>query len=498
MVTTRTDVLVVGAGPTGLMLATVLAQLGVDHVLIDGKAGPTTESRAVAVQARTLEIYDQLELIDEVLAQSTRAEALSPGYLDRAYATIPLANLGGRGTRYPFVTIFEQSRNERLLVAAHRDRGGEVLWKRQLEQLAVSTSGVTATLADGSRVEARYVVAADGASSRVRQLTGIGFTGTTSAHTFFVIDAVQVEGLRPSTVSVRLGPGELLLAFPMGGGRDARLIGVVPGEHPADDTLELALRERIAARYRVTWGASNWLSTYRVHHRVAERFRDGPVFLAGDAAHVHSPVGAQGMNTGLQDAHNLACTLADVLQGRASEAYLDSYEAERRPVARRVIAVTERAFALVTSDRRAVRSAIRMLVPIVARVMGWLLPRVPLGRRVYGYLSQTRIRYPMPSGDARGRHDSVVGRRLPPFAANHVPLRTFAWQVHAYGDGDRVGARALGLPVYEFPAPRRGPLRAGWLYLVRPDGFVAAAAVTAQALKDGLPPPPEDGAGPTK
>jgi len=498
MVTTQTDVLVVGAGPTGLMLATVLARLGVDHVLIDGKAAPTTESRAVAVQARTLEIYDQLGLVDEVLAESTRAEALSPGYLDREYATIPLQNLGGRGTRFPFVSIFEQNRNERLLVAAHRRLGGEVLWNRTLEQLADEASGVIATLDDGSRVRARYAVGADGASSLVRRLRGIGFAGTTSAHTFFVIDAADLQGLRPTAVNVRLGRGELLLSFPMGGGRDARLIGVVPGEYTASDALDAALRERIAATYGVTWGVANWLSTYRVHHRMAERFRDGAVFLAGDAAHVHSPVGAQGMNTGLQDAHNLACKLADVLQGRAPESYLDSYEAERLPVARLVIAATERAFGLVTSDRRVVRAAIRILVPVVAPVMGRLLPRLPLGRRIFGYLSQTRIRYPMPGMDARGRRDPVVGRRLPPFADNNEALRAFAWQVHAYGEADLLGARSLGLPVHEYAAPSESALRAGWLYLIRPDGFVAAAGVTGAALTVGLPHIPRQNAGDTK
>ncbi|MFM9877213.1 MAG: FAD-dependent monooxygenase [Rhodoglobus sp.] len=225
----------------------------------------------------------------------------------------------------------------------------------------------------------------------------------------------------------------------------------MPGEHP--DHLDGPLRQRLGDAYGVTWGETRWLSTYRVHHRVAERMRVGPVFLAGDAAHVHSPVGAQGMNTGLQDAHNLACKLADVLQGRASDAYLDTYDTERRPVAEHVIAFTERVFGLVTSDRRGRQRAIRMLVPIVAPIMGHLMPRVPLGRRTFGYVSQTRIRYRMPGVDPR---DRVVGRRLPPFAGNHEALRDFAWQVHTYGAVDRAIADAVGLPVHEFPAPVRG------------------------------------------
>jgi len=375
-----------------------------------------------------------------------------------------------------------------------------VVWGQAIEGLEVEASGVrvsTRSTTGGSvstrstTVRARYLIAADGAGSAVRRMRGIGFEGTTSAHTFFVVDAADVRGMRATSTNVRLGRGEMLLAFPMGQGRDARLIGVVPGEHPTEKNaaeLEAPLRAKLADTYGVTWGDTRWLSTYRVHHRVAERLRNGPVFLAGDAAHVHSPVGAQGMNTGLQDAHNLACKLADVLQGRAglvnSDAYLDTYEAERRPVAEHVIAFTERVFGLVTSDRRGVQTAIRMLVPVVAPLMGFLAPRLPLGRRVFGYVSQTRIRYRMPGADPR---DRVVGRRLPPFAHNHDALRDFTWQVHTYGAVDRRLADAVGLPVHEFPAPVRGPLRAGWMYLVRPDGFVAAAGVTAEPLLSAYP-----------
>ncbi len=478
------------------MAATVLAGLGVDHVIIDEKLGPTTESRAVGVQARTLEIYEQLGIVDQVLAEATKADALSPGYLKRAYANIPLPTLGAETTNYPYMSIFEQSKNEALLVRAHAALGGEVVWGQKVESLVSTGStgegGVVVSIrpsaySTSSEIRAKYVIAADGAGSAVRRMRGIGFEGTTSAHTFFVVDAADVRGMRGTSVNIRLGRGEMLLAFPMGQGRDARLIGVVPGEHPEAD-MEACLRAKLADTYGVTWGDTRWLSTYRVHHRVAERLRDGPVFLAGDAAHVHSPVGAQGMNTGLQDAHNLACKLADVLQGRAglvnSDAYLDTYEAERRPVAEHVIAFTERVFGLVTSDRRGVQTAIRMLVPVVAPLMGFLAPRLPLGRRVFGYVSQTRIRYRMPGADPR---DRVVGRRLPPFAHNHDALRDFTWQVHTYGAVDRRLADAVGLPVHEFPAPVRVPLRAGWMYLVRPDGFVAAAGVTAAPLLAALP-----------
>ncbi len=492
-----TDVLIVGAGPTGLMLATVLARLGVDHILVDSKAGPTVESRALGVQARTLEIYEQLGIVDDVLANGTKADAISPGFRKRVFATVPFVILGATFTKYPFMQIFEQNKNERLLGDALRELGGDVLWNHALEGLAVAASGdptVTATLShDGTPVSvmARYVVGADGASSQVRRMRDIGFEGTTSAHTFYVIDAADVHGLPPASINMRLGPTAFVLGFPMGQGRDARLVGVVPDEHPAD--IEAPLRERLAG-FGVTWGATNWLSTYQVHHRLAERFRDGPVLLAGDAAHVHSPVGAQGMNTGLQDAHNLACKLADVLQGRADDSYLDRYDAERRPVAQHVIDVTERTFTTVMTDTRTRRFVAKVVLPVLAPIVAFLMPRLPLGRRVFGYVSQTRIHYRMPSAanpDAAGRRHPVVGRRLPPFANNHEPLRTFRWQVHAYGLIDPAVLTAVevatGLEVHSFAAPRGTTLRDGYLYLVRPDGFVAAGGVTAEPLVAALP-----------
>ncbi|MDJ0335749.1 FAD-dependent monooxygenase [Salinibacterium sp. G-O1] len=487
-----TDVLIVGAGPTGLMLAVVLARLGVDHILVDGKSGPTTESRALGVQARTLEIYEQLGLVDEVLANGTKADAISPGFRKRVFATIPFVILGATFTRYPFMQMFEQNKNEALLGDALRRLGGEVLWNRSLEGLEVAASSVdgadrpvTATLSGGVTVTARYVVGADGASSPVRRMRDIGFEGTTSAHTFYVIDAAEVHGLPDTSINVRLGATDFLLGFPMGQGQDARLVGVVPGElHNSSDA---PLRERIAG-FGVAWGATRWLSTYQVHHRLAERFRDGPVFLAGDAAHVHSPVGAQGMNTGLQDAHNLACKLADVLQGRADDSYLDRYDAERRPVAKHIIDFTERAFENAITDNRVRRFVVRTLLPVVAPIIAFLMPRVPLGRRVFGYVSQTRIHYPMPpASDARRRRDPVIGRRLPPFDSNHEALRSFTWQVHTYGSVDRASAALVGLPVHAFPTPVGTPLRDGWMYLVRPDGFVAAAGVTAEPLVEALP-----------
>ncbi|EMY32896.1 putative FAD-dependent monooxygenase [Arthrobacter crystallopoietes BAB-32] len=376
---TETDVLVVGAGPTGLMLANWLLKLGVRTVLADAKSGPTRESRALGLQARSLEIYDQLGVADTVQAESTLARRLYLGYESKVFGMLPLGRFARGLTPYEGITFYEQSKNEALLADNLATLGGSVLWHHRLTALddEPGGQGVNAVLTgpDGDlAVRARYCVGTDGGSSTVRTLRGIPFEGVTNPASFFVADATQVRGLSHDGVNIRPGTEDFLLGFPMVGDAHIRLIGTVPDTTPApapgennDDgagtavvnVTEAEVRERLARVYSVTYGASTWFSTYRVHHRVAARFRDGPVFLAGDAAHVHSPVGAQGMNTGLQDAHNLAFKLADVLQGRAGDRYLDRYEAERRPVAHRLVTTTDRVFGFITSTNPAAGSPAR-------------------------------------------------------------------------------------------------------------------------------------------
>jgi hypothetical protein len=245
---------------------------------------------------------------------------------------------------------------------------------------------------------------------------------------------------------------------------------------------------RIRRSFAVTYAESRWFATYKVHHRVAARVRDGPFFLAGDAAHVHSPVGGQGMNTGLQDAHNLAFKLADVVHGRAGDAWLDRFEAERRPVAKTLVATTDRLFGFITSQRVALRTLRRLIVPLVAPVGVRALPRTGGASRLFGYVSQIRIRYPMTPGAKR---DPVVGRRLAWAGGNFEVLRSLRWQIHGYGGIEAADVPDLGLPVHLFePAPQT-LLLPGQLYLVRPDGFVAAAAppsAAAAVFRQAMPP----------
>jgi 2-polyprenyl-6-methoxyphenol hydroxylase-like FAD-dependent oxidoreductase len=544
----RTEVLVIGAGPTGLMAGAWCARLGLRAVVADAKSGPTRESRALALQSRSLEVYRQLGLDAAVLDRSVPARNVSPGLGRWRLGTVHLDRIGHGLTPFPGLHVLEQSANERILAEHLAVRGRPVAWQHAFRSLAPSPDGtVTATL-DGPAgpitVNARYLIAADGASSPVRHAVGTPFEGTTSPFEFYVLDALGVRGVGDG-IEIRFSAEHFMLCFPMGQderGRRSRLLGILrapetgtegPGAGPPD--LEDRSRAILARKFGITYTDTAWTSRYRVHHRVAAAFRAGAVFLAGDAAHIHSPVGAQGMNTGLQDAQDLVCTIADVVAGRADEDCLDRYEAERRPVALNLVRTTDRVFAAVTSLSPLARILRSVVAPVVLPVALRLIPRSPAGGRLFGYVSQTRIHYWMgpgrtrPAGQRRGR---VLGRRLPwvPEAGhagpvpggdgrgdNHEALNLPVWQVHAYGPaavpvagelagrhrdraagaaGPASGRRRPGapvtpasgtagtpaLPVYGFrAAPERG-LPDGTAVLVRPDGFVAEV-VTAVATE---------------
>lgn len=513
------DVCVIGAGPTGLMAANWLQRLGVDAVIIDGKTGPTRESRALGVQARTMEIYAQLGVVDQVLARAVPARELRPGVGRQSWSPVPLGRIGQGLTPYPGIHILEQHANEQILADRLAKVGRPVQWGTRMTALRQDAGRVHVTVETPEGTEtlsARYAIAADGASSPTRGHLGIGFGGQTNAKVFYVIDAEDVVGTG-SGINVRLAGDDFLLTFPMsspGEPTRVRLLGIlrdVPGQGPgaadwspegtrdgdADRVTVDESRARAALEhdFGITYGTSGWFATYRVHHRVAAAFQSGRVFLAGDAGHVHSPVGAQGMNTGLQDAHNIACKLADVLAGRMPEDYLCRYAAERLPVAGHLVATTDRLFAAVTSSAPRARFIRERIMPLAWPVLVRVVPRGPMGRRMFGYVSQLRIHYWMTDSARRRteglrglarrrRRDPVLGRRLPWIAAsnpgedNHGPLASAAWQVHAYGPraaaaGARTASR-YGLPLHRFGASPRRHLPDGTVVVVRPDGFVAA------------------------
>jgi len=393
-----TDVLIVGAGPTGLMLANQLARRGVRPIIIDRHSGPAQQSRAMAVQARTLEIYSKMGIIDQALALGREGTGANMWANGKWAARIPLGDIGKSLSPFPYVLALGQDDNERIMGTKLQEYGVDVQWNTELTGLEQKPDHVDVTLKqpDGStrKLTAAWVAGCDGGHSGVREFTGITFPGAPYEHIFFVADTEATGPMKPNELNVYMWQDGFHLFFPMRGKDRWRVIGIVPKALRGRNDLkfeDLISDIRREAGADLSFEECSWFSTYRIHHRCAERFRDRRCFLLGDAAHVHSPAGGQGMNTGLQDAYNLAWKLALVVKGQADAALLDTYEQERLPVAQRLLSTTDRIFTLLVSDSWVAGIfRTRILAKVIARVMRIERVRTAAFRTI----SQIGIRYP--------------------------------------------------------------------------------------------------------
>jgi 2-polyprenyl-6-methoxyphenol hydroxylase-like FAD-dependent oxidoreductase len=493
----QADVLIAGAGPTGLVLALWLTKLGVRVRIIDKVAEPGTTSRALAVQARTLEFYQQIGLAQAVVERGHHVAALNLWVKNARAARVPIEDLGQGLTPFGFPIIFPQDEHERLLIERLSEMGVEV--ERPVELTAFEDDGeqIRATLSKAGSEETgtyAYLAGCDGARSTVREVLNTGFPGGTYDHLFFVADVDAVGATMNGELHVGLDEADFLAVFPLADTGRGRLIGSIRDD-AANDHEHLQfddVRARAIQNLRIEVKRVNWFSTYRVHHRVAQSFRKGRAFLLGDAAHIHSPVGGQGMNTGIGDAVNLAWKLASALKEPYSEALLDSYEPERIAFAQRLVATTDRAFTVVISPGAWARFVRTKAVPALAPA----LFRIPLVRRlVFRTISQTAVNYRASSLSVGAAGKVRGGDRLPWVRVgtqgsaefNFAALTSLDWQIHIYGDaaGDiqALSARRR-IPLHVFawhPAMKASGLRRGAAYLVRPDGYVALASAQASA-----------------
>lgn len=498
-------VLITGAGPTGLVLALWLTRLGVNVRIIDRAAEAGTTSRALAVQARTLEFYHQVGLADAVIAGGVKIANLNFWVKGARAAHVPLHSIGKGLSPYSFALVFPQDAHERLLIERLESLGVKVERRTELLRFQQNDGGVRATIRrpDGSEeiCQVAYLAGCDGASSTVREALGVGFPGGTYTGLFYVAD-VEATGLAvDNELHVDLQDADFVLVFPLKGKGRVRLVGTLR-DLPDRDHEKLTFEDvkgKAIGDLKLSVEKVNWFSTYRVHHRVAHRFREGRAFLLGDAAHIHSPVGGQGMNTGIGDAVNLAWKLAAVLKDGATDKLLDTYEPERIAFAQRLVATTDRVFVLVTTRGFAARFVRTRLVPLFIPLLFRL---APLRRFLFQAVAQIGVSYrnsPLSAGAAgtlRG------GDRLPwvqtePGQDNFAPLTSLNWQVHVYGEpraGVAEACAALHLPLHLFawrPAMQRAGFKRDALYLIRPDGYIALAdrRGEAQQLREykGLP-----------
>src|SRR3984885_15605297 len=374
--TRDTDVLIVGAGPTGLVLALWLARVVIRLRIVDKTVEAVTTSRALAVQARTLEFYQQMGLADAMVAAGRKTIAANMWVKGKRVAHVVLGEMGAGLSPYPYALVYPQDVHERFLIERLGEAGVAVERQTELMRFEETVDGVIGHLrrADGTEESCRaaYIAGCDGARSTLREALGVGFPGGTYEHMFYVADVEASGETINGELHVALDRTDFLVVFSLKGDGRARLIGTVREQEIQQHREEMSwedVSKRVLEWTRIDVKKVNWFSTYRVHHRVANHFRQGRVFLLGDAAHVHSPVGGQGMNTGIGDAVNLAWKLAAVLQERAGANLLETYEPERIGFARRLVATTDRVFAIVTDQGPVAWRVRTRLIPLIAPLL---------------------------------------------------------------------------------------------------------------------------------
>ncbi|MHA6804776.1 FAD-dependent monooxygenase [Salinifilum ghardaiensis] len=459
-------VLVVGAGPAGLALACGLLSHGVDTRVVDRAARPATTSRANILHARGVEVLDRLGALRDLPQRAQRALRITLHARDKPLATIAFGEIEGRRIS---ALLISQAEVEDALRQRLAELGGRVEWGRELVELHQHAQGVTATVGD-EEVRADYVVGCDGAHSAVRELAGIGFPGTGMEDRWLLADVLADWDLDRTSSAGWFHTDGRFFAMPMPSEHDDkwRLMADVQDDGGEEVCARLArLLPQRTGHAEARLRTALWTSEFRINRRLAADYRSGRVLLSGDAAHIHSPFGGQGMNTGIGDAENLAFKLALVVRGRADVALLDTYRAERRPLAEYVLRATTANTKLLLADNpaaRLLRNAVLRLsaIPFVQRQMTWQASQLSINYRK-GPLGSPRGRRPrpgdrvpdLPCRDAEGRPTRL-----------HAELRG-RWALLSptgRAAADPLGGSAVSL------VPER-PARETWL--VRPDAHLA-------------------------
>ncbi|SDS05751.1 FAD-dependent monooxygenase [Actinopolymorpha singaporensis] len=491
--TSDVNVLIVGAGPTGLAVACGLLAGGVSVRVLDKAQGPATTSRALGLQPRGTEVLEHLGALGDLAERSVPIERIAIHVGGSSAATLEV------GRRTPLVTrpglLVSQAEVEAALRVRLGQLGGTVEWGREVADITQDSEGVAVTTAlpgavgaPREKLRASWAVGCDGAHSRVRKLAGIGFPGVALIEHFLLADVHADLPIPRNEVAVWLRADRMLGAFPLPGddlwrlmAPAERLQGATTGEEVVSALLAAWCEHTGLAAPAVRQVA--WTSTFRVHRRLADSYRQGRILLAGDAAHIHSPLGGQGMNTGLGDAENLAWKLALVARGRADVALLDTYQDERRPVASEVLGSTSAMTRVVLGDSapaRLIRDGV--FVPLLRRSL--------VQRLIWEQASQLKVGYRrglLARSTHRRRY--AVARRLR--AGDRVPDLPCRrddgtpTRLHAELDGRWVllGRRTVTGPAADAAASRLGadlvtalePLDPppGAILLVRPDGHLA-------------------------
>src|SRR5436190_5369895 len=395
----KTQVVIVGAGPTGLSLAVQLFRYGIDFIIIDKKNGTTTLSKALVVQARSLEIFQELGLAEKAISTGKMTTALRVFYKGKTRAAVDLKGLGTGLSPYPFALSLEQSKTEKLLADHLIANGKKINWNTDIGPCEQTANGVTVHCKTENgleqRLEADYLVGCDGAGSQVRHQLGLSFEGSTEPKLFYVADVILKSPVINKNVlymyMIRKG---FVLFFPMEGTDHYRIVGILPDVKDMEQQFQFSdigplIKENIVTP--IEFEKLSWFSTYKVHSRKAEAFMKDRCFIAGDAAHIHTPAGGQGMNTGIQDAYNLAWKLAYVLRKEANPELLKTYDTERSANAMNLLKTTDRMFDIMSGVNRFWNF---MRLHFFSRLLKWVTTSEWVRKRIFPLISQTGIAYP--------------------------------------------------------------------------------------------------------
>ena len=394
------DVLICGAGPTGLMLAILLAREGIKFRIIDENSQRAQESRALAIQPRSMELFLSLGLAERFLERGIQAEGLSAYLKGKKLFDLNFSDIGRFDTPFPYIYFVSQSITEEILEGYLDELGISVERNIKLESFKDSTDHVTAMLNDNSTLKIKYLVGCDGAKSQVRKSMGLSFAGGTYESEFLLADAKISGDLSENRVQVYLGNKHVGVYMPLKEDEFARVITVGPKKSQPESHESLTTRMDAtlseiqeafseATFQQIELKDPKWVSRYRVHHRSVESMQKGRCFVAGDAAHIHSPAGGQGMNTGLQDAANLAWKLSLVIKGIAAPKLLETYQLERWPVAQHLLRYTDRLFGFASSMNGTIKTFRNTLLPQVAKIFNHQKVR----KYFFGFISQLNIHY---------------------------------------------------------------------------------------------------------